>query len=141
MASRVKFCGERDRLGPVREPADAPWGAKTQRAVDHFGRSDRAMLRGFLYALGLIKATRRSSGSTCCRPARGPPASGDPASGADGLRARGWQHATLAVAAQSGQFQLTTMRPPAAGMLLDSIGLPSRAARALADKAIARASR
>ncbi|MCC7249866.1 MAG: class II fumarate hydratase [Lysobacter sp.] len=47
---------ERDSMGEIRVPADALWGAQTQRAIDNFRISGRAMPRGFVRALGLIKA-------------------------------------------------------------------------------------
>ncbi|TDU32040.1 fumarase class II [Panacagrimonas perspica] len=50
------FRTERDSLGPVAVPADALWGAQTQRAVDNFPVSGLRMPRAFIRALGLIKA-------------------------------------------------------------------------------------
>ena len=47
---------ERDSLGEVRVPGDALWGAQTQRAVENFPVSGRPMPRGFIRALGLVKA-------------------------------------------------------------------------------------
>jgi fumarate hydratase, class II len=47
---------EHDTLGPLQVPADALWGAQTQRAIENFPVSGRAMPRGFIRALGLIKA-------------------------------------------------------------------------------------
>ena len=47
---------EHDSLGPLEVPADALWGAQTQRAVANFPISGLAMPRGFLRALGLVKA-------------------------------------------------------------------------------------
>lgn len=47
---------ERDSLGELAVPADALWGAQTQRAVENFPISGWCMPRGFLRALGLIKA-------------------------------------------------------------------------------------
>ncbi|MGQ0501362.1 MAG: class II fumarate hydratase [Panacagrimonas sp.] len=47
---------ERDSLGEVNVPADALWGAQTQRAVDNFPVSGLRLPRGFIRALGLIKA-------------------------------------------------------------------------------------
>jgi fumarate hydratase class II len=47
---------EHDSLGPVSVPADALWGAQTQRAVDNFPVSGLRMPRAFIRALGLIKA-------------------------------------------------------------------------------------
>src|SRR5690606_5864482 len=46
---------ERDSMGEVRVPADAYWGAQTQRAVDNFRISGLRMPREFIRALGLIK--------------------------------------------------------------------------------------
>jgi fumarate hydratase class II len=46
---------ERDSMGELRVPADALWGAQTQRAVENFPISGLAMPRGFIRALGLIK--------------------------------------------------------------------------------------
>lgn len=48
---------ERDSMGEVRVPADALWGAQTQRAIDNFPVSGIGMPRPFIRALGLIKAT------------------------------------------------------------------------------------
>jgi fumarate hydratase, class II len=47
---------ERDSMGELAVPVDALWGAQTQRAVQNFPVSGRAMPRGFIRALGLIKA-------------------------------------------------------------------------------------
>lgn len=49
------FGSERDRLGELQVPADALWGAQTQRAVDNFPISGLRMPRDFIRALGLIK--------------------------------------------------------------------------------------
>ena len=46
---------ERDGFGELKVPADALWGAQTQRAVDNFPISGLRMPRDFLRALGLIK--------------------------------------------------------------------------------------
>ena len=58
MASRkaAGFRIEHDSMGELRVPADALWGAQTQRAVQNFPISGRPMPRGFIRALGLIKA-------------------------------------------------------------------------------------
>src|SRR3546814_15665092 len=48
---------EHDSLGELKVPADALWGAQTQRAVDNFPVSGLKMPRAFIRALGLIKAT------------------------------------------------------------------------------------
>jgi fumarate hydratase class II len=47
---------ERDSMGELAVPAEALWGAQTQRAVENFPISGWRMPRGFLRALGLIKA-------------------------------------------------------------------------------------
>ena len=46
---------ERDSMGELKVPADALWGAQTQRAVDNFPISGLAMPRQFIAALGLVK--------------------------------------------------------------------------------------
>src|SRR5687768_11155883 len=46
----------KDSMGEVRVPADALYGATTQRAVDNFPISGIRFSRTFLRALGLIKA-------------------------------------------------------------------------------------
>jgi fumarate hydratase class II len=46
---------ERDSMGEVRVPADALYGAQTQRAVDNFPVSGLRFPRAFLRALGMIK--------------------------------------------------------------------------------------
>jgi fumarate hydratase class II len=46
---------ERDSMGEVRVPAQALWGAQTQRAIQNFPISHLPMPRGFIRALGLIK--------------------------------------------------------------------------------------
>jgi fumarate hydratase, class II len=46
---------EHDSMGELKVPADALWGAQTQRAVDNFPISGIAMPRAFIGALGLIK--------------------------------------------------------------------------------------
>jgi fumarate hydratase class II len=46
---------EHDSLGELKVPADALWGAQTQRAVENFPISGLRMPRGFIRALGLIK--------------------------------------------------------------------------------------
>ncbi len=47
---------ERDSMGEVRVPANALYGAQTQRAVENFPISDLRFPRMFIRALGLIKA-------------------------------------------------------------------------------------
>lgn len=46
---------EKDSMGEVRVPAQAYWGAQTQRAVENFPISGWRMPRPFIRALGLIK--------------------------------------------------------------------------------------
>jgi fumarate hydratase, class II len=46
---------ERDSMGELEVPAQALWGAQTQRAVQNFPVSGRHMPRAFIRALGLIK--------------------------------------------------------------------------------------
>jgi len=47
---------EHDSMGEVRVPADALYGAQTQRAVENFPISQMRFGRAFLRALGLVKA-------------------------------------------------------------------------------------
>ncbi len=47
---------EHDSMGALQVPAQALWGAQTQRAVQNFPISGRPMPRGFIRALGLVKA-------------------------------------------------------------------------------------
>src|SRR6188474_476225 len=49
------FRVERDSMGELKVPADALWGAQTQRAVQNFPISGLTMPRGFIRALGLVK--------------------------------------------------------------------------------------
>ncbi len=53
--SANEFRLERDSMGELRVPADALWGAQTQRAVQNFPISGLRMPRGFIRALGLVK--------------------------------------------------------------------------------------
>jgi fumarate hydratase, class II len=46
---------EKDSLGEMQVPADALYGAQTQRAVDNFPISDLRFPRAFIAALGMIK--------------------------------------------------------------------------------------
>ncbi|HET8882290.1 MAG TPA: class II fumarate hydratase, partial [Solimonas sp.] len=55
--AKPAFRLEHDSLGELKVPADALWGAQTQRAVDNFPVSGLKMPRAFIRALGLIKAT------------------------------------------------------------------------------------
>ncbi len=51
-----KYRIEHDSLGEVRVPADALYGAQTQRALDNFTISATRMPSSFIQALGLLKA-------------------------------------------------------------------------------------
>ncbi|HEV8361818.1 MAG TPA: class II fumarate hydratase [Candidatus Thermoplasmatota archaeon] len=46
---------EKDSLGEVRVPADASWGAQTQRAVENFPILHQPLPANFVHALGLVK--------------------------------------------------------------------------------------
>src|SRR5690606_20302451 len=46
---------EKDSLGEVRVPADALYGAQTQRAADNFPISGLRFSRRFIEALGIVK--------------------------------------------------------------------------------------
>src|SRR5690606_37886290 len=52
----ARFRVEHDSMGELLVPADALWGAQTQRAVENFPVSGQPMPRGFIRALGLVKA-------------------------------------------------------------------------------------
>src|SRR2546430_10786508 len=52
---RTSYRVERDSMGEIRVPADALWGAHTQRAVQNFPISGLTMPRPFIGALGLVK--------------------------------------------------------------------------------------
>ena len=77
-----RFRTEHDSMGGLQVPAGALWGAQTQRAVQNFPVSGRPMPRGFIRALGLVKAaaaarialarTMPTSRSTSSRPVRAP---------------------------------------------------------------------
>ncbi|GAB1407598.1 class II fumarate hydratase [Thermomonas brevis] len=47
---------EHDSMGELQVPADALWGAQTQRALDNFHLSGRPMPDAFVRALALVKA-------------------------------------------------------------------------------------
>ena len=49
------FRVERDSMGELQVPADALWGAQTQRAVQNFPISGLRLPRAFIAALGLVK--------------------------------------------------------------------------------------
>ncbi len=54
---------ERDSMGELKVPADALYGAQTQRAVDNFPISGLRMPREFIRALGLIKSAAAQANS------------------------------------------------------------------------------
>ncbi|WDS37110.1 class II fumarate hydratase [Pseudoxanthomonas sp.] len=54
MSQKVRL--EHDSMGELQVPEAALWGAQTQRAVQNFPISGRPMPRGFIRALGLVKA-------------------------------------------------------------------------------------
>lgn len=53
--SKKDFRIESDSMGELQVPADARWGAQTQRAVENFPISGLTMPRQFISALGLVK--------------------------------------------------------------------------------------
>ena len=53
----MKYRIEKDSMGEVKVPADAMYGASTQRAVDNFPISNHRFGRRFIWALGLIKGS------------------------------------------------------------------------------------
>ena len=56
MAAPTPTRTEHDSMGELQVPADALWGAQTQRALQNFPVSGIPMHPGFLHALGAIKA-------------------------------------------------------------------------------------
>lgn len=52
---KAEYRVERDSLGEVQVPADALYGAQTQRAIGNFPISGLTMPRSFIRALGLVK--------------------------------------------------------------------------------------
>jgi len=52
----TKYRTEHDSMGELQVPAEALWGAQTQRAVQNFPISGLRMPREFIRALGLIKS-------------------------------------------------------------------------------------
>ncbi len=53
--SNKSYRTEKDSMGELKVPADALWGAQTQRAVENFPISELTMPRQFIAALGLVK--------------------------------------------------------------------------------------
>ena len=60
----TSFRLERDSMGELQVPAEALWGAQTQRAVQNFPISGLTLPRAFIAALGLVKqaAARANTG-------------------------------------------------------------------------------
>ena len=52
----MRYREERDSMGIVKLPADALWGATTQRAIANFPISGRPMPAELIHAYGVIKA-------------------------------------------------------------------------------------
>ncbi len=50
----TSFRTERDSMGELSVPADALWGAQTQRAVQNFPIRRLTLPRAFISALGLV---------------------------------------------------------------------------------------
>ncbi len=61
-ATRTRI--ERDSIGELQVPADALWGAQTQRALQNFPVSGIPMHPGFIHALGAIKAAAAEANGT-----------------------------------------------------------------------------
>ena len=61
----TKYRIERDSMGELKVPADALYGAQTQRAVQNFPISGIPMPREFIRALGLIKSAAASANWDC----------------------------------------------------------------------------
>ncbi len=61
MSQRQDVRIEHDSMGALRVPAEALWGAQTQRAVENFPVSGLRMPRQFIRALGLIKAANAAA--------------------------------------------------------------------------------
>jgi fumarate hydratase class II len=57
---------EHDSMGELEVPADALWGAQTQRAVDNFQISGLRVPRAFIRALGLIKGAAARANARLC---------------------------------------------------------------------------
>ncbi|MBA3625566.1 MAG: class II fumarate hydratase [Methylibium sp.] len=65
MTSALPTRTERDSLGEVSVPADALYGAQTQRAIDNFHLSGEPMPRRLIAALLLVKAAAASANLQC----------------------------------------------------------------------------
>jgi len=64
---------EKDSLGEMKVPADALYGAQTQRAVENFPVSGEPLPAEFIHALGLLKqvCARVNAGLGLLDPAKG----------------------------------------------------------------------
>ncbi|HZP14985.1 MAG TPA: lyase family protein, partial [Nocardioides sp.] len=58
------FRTEHDSMGEVLVPADALWGAQTQRAIENFPISGTPIEPALIHALGLIKAAAATVNGT-----------------------------------------------------------------------------
>ena len=69
---RPDYRVEHDSMGEVRVPADAHWGAQTQRAVENFPISGLPIEPALVRALAMIKAeaARVNAGCATCRRCR-----------------------------------------------------------------------
>ena len=56
---------ERDTLGEVRVPADALWGAETQRALENFRVGNEQVPREVIHALALVKKGAAAANREC----------------------------------------------------------------------------
>jgi len=59
--TKIDFRVEHDSMGALDVPAQALWGAQTQRAIQNFPPSGMRMPRAFIRALGLIKHAAASA--------------------------------------------------------------------------------
>ena len=84
--SANEFRVERDSMGELQVPADALWGAQTQRAVQNFPISGLPMPRGFIRALGARQVGGRRARTSKLGDAATRCAARDPEGGARGRR-------------------------------------------------------
>jgi fumarate hydratase, class II len=65
----MEYRVEHDTMGEVRVPADALWGAQTQRAIDNFPVSGRPLPQALIVALAQLKeACARANADTGALP-------------------------------------------------------------------------
>lgn len=57
MNTNGQYRTEKDSLGEVKIPAQAYYGAETQRALENFQISGQSLPRSFIRAQGIIKAS------------------------------------------------------------------------------------